>query len=170
MYYYMKFLSAFLIFLIFSTINVSVADEVGNNIFVTQPKAKPAYVKGDLRYYPCSGFINKKLIPIVFSELKMISNKHNVLPPSGEYCFYKIGKLNFGSTSLTTYSVEMYLNKASLMSCVFKDYCADTRMMMFKLKNKKLHRQYMIINVKRKLTKFMCISHGGKIVSASGSC
>jgi hypothetical protein len=157
---------------VFSLFSLNIyADEVGNNIFVAQPKAQPTYVsKSGTRYYPCTGFINKKLIPIVFAELKLISNKHNVLPPSGEYCLYKIGKLNFGSTSLTTYSVEMYLNKASMRSCVFNDYCADTRMMMFKSKNKKLHRQYMIINVKRKLTKFMCVSHGGKIVSASGSC
>ena len=170
MYYYMKFLSAFLIFLIFSTINVSVADEVGNNIFVTQPKAKPAYVNGDLRYYPCSGFINKDLIPIVFNELKFISNTHNVSPPSGEHCFYIIGELNLGSTSITTYSVNMYINKESMTSCILGNYCEDIRTMLFKVKNEKLHRQYMITNLKRKLTKYMCVSHEGKMVSASGHC
>ena len=147
------------------------ADEVGNNIFVAQPKAKPTYVsKSGTRYYPCSGFINKDLIPIVFNELKFISNTHNVSPPSGEHCFYIIGELNLGSTSITTYSVNMYINKESMTSCILGNYCEDIRTMMFKVKNEKLHRQYMITNLKRKLTKTMCVSHEGKMVSASGYC
>jgi hypothetical protein len=169
----MKNLSSIIFKLIlFSLLSFTVnANEVGNNIFVAKPIAQPIYVtKLGSKYYPCTGFINKKLIPIIYNELKALSNNYKVLPPSADYCLYKIGKLNLGSTILTTYNVEMYVNKASMMSCVYKDYCTDTRMMMFKLKNKKLHRQYMITNLNKKLTKFMCISHAGKIVNVRGSC
>jgi hypothetical protein len=168
----MKFLSAFLIFLIFSTINVSVADEVGNNIFVAQPKAKPAYVNfnGNVRYYPCSGFINKDLIPIVFNELKFISNTHNVSPPSREYCFYEIAEYEINSITLTYYMVNMYINKKSMKSCILANKCEDRRTMVFTEKNEKFYRQYMITNKNRELTKFMWVSHEGKIVNAAGRC
>ena len=149
----------------------SFADEVGNKMFVVKPVAKPIYItKSGTKIYPCNGFINKKLIPIIYNELVMISKANKVSPPDGKICHYKIGKLKLGKTSLTLYSVDMYVNKSSMMSCVTKNYCTDFRTMNFKAKNKKLHRQYMITNTNTKLMKMVCISNSGKIVNAKGGC
>lgn len=152
------------------TLNAS-ANEVGNKIFVVNPIAKPIYTtKSGTKIYPCDGYVNKKLIPIIYNELKMLANANKISPPDGKICHYKIGNLKFGSRSITTYSVDMYVNKASMMSCVFKNYCTDFRSMYFKAKNKKLHRSYMVTNVGRKMTKMMCISHSGKVVSYTKGC
>ena len=72
--------------------------------------------------------------------------------------------------SITTYTVSMYINKESMTSCILGDWCEDVRMLTFTYKNEKLHRQYMITNLKRKLTKFMCFSNKGEIVNALGEC
>ena len=160
------------VFFIYSTINFSAsANEVGNKIFVVSPIAKPIYTtKSGTKIYPCDGYINKKLIPIIYNELKMLSNANKILPPDGKICHYKIGTLKFGNRSITTYSVDMYVSKSSMTTCVFNNYCTDFRSMFFKAKNNKLHRSYMVTNVGRKLTRMMCISHSGKIVSATKGC
>ena len=100
----------------------------------------------------------------------MLSNANKILPPDGKICHYKIGTLKFGNRSITTYSVDMYVSKSSMTTCVFNNYCTDFRSMFFKAKNNKLHRSYMVTNVGRKLTRMMCISHSGKIVSATKGC
>ena len=58
------------VFFIYSTINFSAsANEVGNKIFVVSPIAKPIYTtKSGTKIYPCDGYINKKLIPIIYNE------------------------------------------------------------------------------------------------------
>lgn len=150
---------------------ISFGDEVGSKMFVVKPIAKPIYTtKKGTKIYPCSGFINKKLIPIIYNELVMISKANKISPPDGKICHYKIGNLNIGKTSLTTYSVDMYVNKSSMMSCITKNYCDNFRSMNFKAKNKKLHRQYMVTNANKKLMKMVCISNSGKVVNAKGGC
>ena len=150
---------------------ISFGDEVGSKMFVVKPIAKPIYTtKRGTKIYPCSGFINKKLIPIIYNELVMISKANKIPPPDGKICHYKIGNLNIGNKSLTTYSVDMYVNKSSMMSCITKNYCDNFRSMNFKAKNKKLHRQYMVTNVNKKLMKMVCISNSGKVVNAKGGC
>ena len=167
----MNFKLFYLIVALIFTPFISFADEVGNKMFVVKPIAKPIYTtKSGTKIFPCNGFINKKLIPIIYNELVMISKVNKISPPDGKICHYKIGKLNLGKTSLTTYSVDMYVNKSSMMSCITKNYCDNFRSMNFKAKNKKLHRQYMVTNVKKKLMKMVCISNSGKIVNAKGGC
>ena len=57
----------------------SFADEVGNKMFVVKPVAKPIYTtKSGTKIYPCNGFINKRLIPIIYNELVMISKANKV--------------------------------------------------------------------------------------------
>ncbi|MDC0093065.1 hypothetical protein OAI86_01975 [Alphaproteobacteria bacterium] len=165
----MIFLKFIYLFTILS-LNAS-ANEVGNKIFVVNPVAKPIYIsKSGTKYYPCNGYVNKKLIPIIYNELKMLAKLNKISPPDGKICHYKIGKLKFGSRSITTYSVDMYINKSSMMSCAFKNYCTDFRSMFFKVKNKKIHRSYFVTNVGRKLTRMMCISNSGEIVTATKGC
>ena len=147
------------------------ANEVGNKMFVVNPKAKPIMTtRSGSKIYPCTGYINKKLIRIIYNELKMISNANKILPPDGKICHYKIGNLKWGTKSIKTYSVDMYVSKSSMLSCVVKNYCSDFRSMFFKAKNKKLHRSYMVTNAPKKLTKMVCISNSGKIVSATKGC
>ena len=159
-------------FFMFSILSLNAAaNEVGNKIFVVNPIAKPIYTsKSGTKFYPCDGYVNKKLIPIIYNELKMIANANKISPPDGKICHYKIGTFKFGARSITTYSVDMYVNKSSMTSCVFNNYCTDFRTMYFKAKDKELHRSYMVTNVGRKLTKMMCISHSGKVVSATKGC
>ena len=162
-------LKFFLLAVIF--ISNASADEVGNKLFVVSPKSKPIMTtKSGTKIYPCNGYINKKLIRIIYNELKAISNANKILPPDGKICHYKIGNLKWGTKSIKTYNVDMYVSKSSMLSCVVKNYCSDFRSMFFKAKNKKLHRSYMVTNAPKKLTKMVCISNSGKIVSATKGC
>jgi hypothetical protein len=89
------FIKLTLLFIILS-LNAS-ANEVGNKIFVVNPIAKPIYTtKSGTKIYPCDGYVNKKLIPIIYNELKMLANANKISPPDGKICHYKIGNLNLG--------------------------------------------------------------------------
>src|SRR5210317_1845521 len=58
-------------FFMFSILSLNAsANEVGNKIFVVNPIAKPIYTsKSGTKFYPCDGYVNKKLIPIKFLHL-----------------------------------------------------------------------------------------------------
>jgi hypothetical protein len=53
------------------------ANEVGNKLFVVKPIAKPIYTtKSGTKIYPCNGFINKKLIPIIYNVIRLKTQKN----------------------------------------------------------------------------------------------
>ena len=88
----MNFKLYYIILALIFTPFISLADEVGNKMFVVKPIAKPIYItKRGTKIYPCNGFINKKLIPIIYKELVMISKANKISPPDGKICHYKIG-------------------------------------------------------------------------------
>jgi hypothetical protein len=109
------------------------------------------------------------LIGIVYNELKSLSAASNVAPPDGKRCFYSIANLQIFGKNIPTNSVNMYVDKKSMESCLFRNYCADFRTMNFVVKREKLFRQYMLTNVSRKLTKFMCVSMKGQLINM-GHC
>ena len=59
----------------------------------------------------------------------------------------------------------MYTIERSMQDCVYKDFCSDSRDMYFMIKDKALHLQFMIVNLEKKLTEFMCMNLAGKIVN-----
>ncbi len=149
----------------------SFANEVGDKVFVAAPKAPPIYTsKGGTKYWPCNGFINAKLINIVYQDLKAISIAEGIPAPSNAICHYKIGHVTLMGNSMTVYSVDFYTSKASMETCVVKNYCSDFRTMTFKIKDKKLHRQYMVTNLNKKLTRFQCVDMTGRIASERNGC
>lgn len=147
------------------------ATEVGDNIFVTTPKAPPIYTsKGGTKYWPCNGFINAKLINIIYQDLKAISIEEGIPAPSDAICHYTIGNVNLMGNSVTVYTVNYYTSKANMETCVLRDYCSDFRSMTFKIKNKKLHRQYFVTNLNKKLTRWQCVEMTGNIASERNGC
>jgi hypothetical protein len=151
--------------------HTSFANEVGDKIFVATPKAPPIYTsKGGTKYWPCNGFINAKLINIIYQDLKAISIEEGIPTPSDSICHYTIGDVNMMGNSITVYTVNYYISKANMETCVLRDNCSDFRSMTFKLKNKKLHRQYLVTNLNRKLTRFQCVEMTGNVVSDRNGC
>ena len=147
------------------------ANEVGDKIFVASPKAPPIYTSKDgTKYWPCNGFISPKLITIIYEDLKAISIAEGVPAPSDAICHYQIGTVKMMGNSITTYSVDFYINKANMETCILRDHCTDFRNMMFKLKNDKLHRQYMVTNLNKKLTRMQCVEMSGRTANERGGC
>ena len=145
--------------------------EVGDKLFVTAPRAAPIHVsKGGTRYWSCNGMVSPKLIDIIYQELVQFSNDEGIPPPSNDTCHYKIGTFNAMGNSITTYTVEFYINRTNMETCVLRDYCSDFRSMTFKLKNDVLHRQYLITNVNRKINRFACVAMSGQVASLRGGC
>lgn len=147
------------------------ANEVGDKIFVAAPKAPPIYTsKGGTKYWPCNGFISPKLITIIYEDLKAISIAEGIPTPSDAICHYQIGTVQMMGNSITAYTVAFYTNKANMEACVLNDYCSDFRNMMFKIKNEKLHRQYLVTNLNKKLTRMQCVEMSGNIANERGGC
>jgi len=146
-------------------------NEVGNNLFVVEPLAQPIYVTDSgTRYWHCDGMIAPKLIEIILSELSLISKEENIPKPLPTPCHYKIGTFEFMGVSSTIYSVDFYISNESMRTCVEKDFCTNFRTMNFMVKNEKLHRQYMVTNIDKKLTRMACIDMTGKVVSSKAGC
>lgn len=145
--------------------------EVGDRLFVTAPKAKPIYVsKSGTRYWACQGMLAPNLIDVIYQDLVQISQSEGIAPPSNAICHYKIGTFTAAGNSITTYSVDFYISKASMETCVLNDYCSDFRGMTFKIKSETLHRQYFVTNVTKKINRMTCLEMSGKVVSAKGGC
>jgi hypothetical protein len=161
-------LTAFVTVLLQTT---ALANEVGNRMFVTAPKAPPIHTtKSGTKYWPCNGFVNPKLIDIIFEDLKAISAEERIPAPSNAICHYKISNMQLMGNNITMYSVDFYTGKANMETCVIRDYCTDFRSMTFKIKNEKLHRQYMVTNLNKKLTRMQCVDMKGQIVGARNGC
>ena len=131
-----------------SSMGADNVDEVGPRIMVAEPKAKPFYVnKNGTKYWPCNGYINKKLIPIIHAQLSSMSKNYGVATPEINPCYYSIGSLNIGGgSSIPTFIVHMYTSERSMQDCVYKDFCSDSRDVYFMIKDKALHLQFMIVN------------------------
>ena len=154
-----------------STAGADNVDEVGPRIMVAEPKAKPFYVnKNGTKYWPCDGYINKKLIPAIHVQLSSMSKNYGVATPEINPCYYSIGSLNMLGSSITNFIVHMYTSERSMQDCVYKDFCSDSRDMYFMIKDKTLHLQFMIVNLEKKLTEFMCTNLAGKAVNIRGRC
>jgi hypothetical protein len=174
LYKYARQLLIFSLFMLgqgFSFCVLAQTNEVGDKLFVAEPQAKPIYVsKGGTRYWHCEGMIAPKLIEIIHSELSVISKEEGVPPPMNLPCHYKIGSLEFAGNSIPFYSIDFYVSKESMVTCIEKDFCNNFRSMNFIVKNEKLHRQYMVTNIEKKLTRMACIDMKGKVVSGKAGC
>ena len=145
--------------------------EVGDKLFVSAPRAAPIHVsKGGTRYWACNGMVSPKLLDAIYQELTQFSKEEGVPPPSSDPCHYKIGTFNAMGNSITTYSVDFYINRSNMETCVSRDYCSDSRSMTLRLRDDAPHRQYMITHVSRKITRMACVAMSGQIVSLRGGC
>lgn len=147
------------------------ANEVGKMTFVTEPKAEPVFTSaGNTRYWPCTGMVNAKLLKIVHAELTDISKSEGIAAPDESLCLYSIGELSLGGQRIPLFQVNHYVNAASREQCLVQDSCSDFRVMTFKVSKEKLHRQYLLTNLSKRLTRFACIDMSGNVVSATGGC
>ena len=146
-------------------------DEVGDRLFVTEPQSRPVLMtKGGSRVWDCKGMVAERLIGIVHSELSLIAQDEGVPRPLPQPCHYKIGTLNLMGNTITMYSIEYYVSAASMDSCLYRDRCTDFRTMTFMVKDGKLHRQYMITNLEKRLTRMACVDMKGQVVNGKGGC
>lgn len=166
----MKKIFILICFLVISS-QTTAADEVGHATFVTEPKADPLFIsEGGTRYWSCTGYVNAKLIKIIFSELTTLSRAEKITLPGEALCLYSIGSLSLGGQTLPIFQVNYYVNQPSMEQCLYKDNCLDFRVMTFKISEGKLHRQYMVTSAQKKLTRQACVDMTGKVVAANGGC
>ena len=152
-------------------INPVSADEVGNRVFVTEPQRPPLMVsRGGTKIWSCDGLVNKRLIDLVFSDLQILSNSEGVPPPLQFPCHYTIGSLNVFGNNVTIYSMEFYTSARSMESCRNQDFCDNFRSMSFVVSTGELHRQYMVTNAARGLTRMACVSMKGEVVHLKSGC
>lgn len=150
---------------------IAAADEVGDKMFVVEPKARPVHVsESGKRYWRCEGLVAQRLIGILHSELSVIAREEGVPAPMELPCLYSIGVLRLAGQAIPMYSVDFYVSKASMESCLVRDFCTDFRSMNFMVKDGKLHRQYMVTNFDKRLTRMACVSMQGQVVKAKGGC
>ena len=147
------------------------ADEVGSTTFVTEPKAEPLFTsKGSTRYWTCNGFVNAKLIKIVFTEMTVLTKAEKIAAPTESLCLYSIGSISLGGQAIPIFQMDYYVNQASMEQCLYKDSCMDFRSMTFKISDNKLHRQYMLTSAQKKQMRMACIDMTGKVAAATGGC
>ncbi|MEI7785523.1 MAG: hypothetical protein WCK08_14135 [Betaproteobacteria bacterium] len=145
--------------------------EVGDRLFVAEPHARPLLTtQGGSRIWNCEGMVAQKLIDIVHSELMAIAQNEAIPKPMPQPCHYKIGTLKVMGKSITMYSIDFYTSAASMEGCLVRDRCTDFRSMNFMLKDGKLHRQYMVTNLEKRLTRMVCVDMKGDVVNSKGGC
>lgn len=165
----MKRLFIFIFFLMMTF--HATADEVGNTTFVTEPKAEPLFTsQGGTRYWSCNGFVNAKLIKIVFTEMATLAKAEKIAAPTESLCLYSIGSIALGGQAIPIFQMDYYVNQASMEQCLYNDSCLDFRAMTFKISNGKLHRQYMLTSAQKKQMRMACIEMTGKVAEANGGC
>jgi hypothetical protein len=148
------------------------ADEVGDNFFVAEPKANPISVNNTstalTKVWPCKGFVNAKLLKIIYNELKDVSGAERVPLPKENLCEYNISF--YKEYKLTIYSVWYYVSEASKQAC--RGDCDEQRFMTFKLDSsgKKLLRNYVVQSVQKRVSRNFCIAMDGSIVERSAPC
>jgi hypothetical protein len=146
--------------------------EVGKNTFVDNPIAPPVSVSksGKTKRWHCPGFVNKKLINIVYDELVQLSDSSGIIHPIKELCSFQISELDIGFGPVTMYSVDMYTSQNSKDRCQNDDYCDSFRSMHFKMKDGKLVREYFLTDVNKKINRFACIAFNGSVIDPTKGC
>jgi len=157
----------------FQTVHAQ-SDEVGNKVFVLEPVAAPIFItKAGSRIYPCNGFVNARLIPVVYDELVTMSRTNGLKRPSRSICHYNISSVSLAGRVVPLYTVDFYVSENSMRNCLQGIRCNDFRSMTFKMKNGKLAFHYLVTGLNsanRTVTKQMCVTPEGRILSASSGC
>jgi hypothetical protein len=165
-------LASVCVVILLSTFTAAFADEVGDNLFVTEPKAKPTSVNNsssaNTKVWPCKGYVNAKLLKIIYEELKDVSGAEKVLPPKEQFCEYNISY--YKEYQMTIYSVWFYVSEASMRAC--RDACDEQRFMTFKMApdGKKLNRNYVVQSTQKRVSRNFCLAMDGTIVERNKPC
>lgn len=140
------------------------ADELGDGDFVLKPTSQPSYVSpsGKTRFWPCKGMVSKRLLKLIKSDLVLLSNVYGVPPPS-DLCMYSISEVDLMGQNITNYTVDLFINKADMNSCLIQDRCTNIRTMTLKSRNGEVYRQYMVKDSNDKLQR-VCLNNQGQLV------
>jgi hypothetical protein len=158
--------------MLLSAMTAAFADEVGDNLFVTEPKAKPTSVNNsysaNTKVWPCKGYVNAKLLKIIYEELRDVSGAEKVLPPKEQFCEYNISY--YKEYQMTIYTVWFYVSGASMRAC--RDACDEQRFMTFKMApdGKKLNRNYVVQSTQKRVSRNFCVAMDGSIVERNKPC
>lgn len=131
-------------------------NELGENMIVFEPKARPAFTSASERYWQCDGMVQPSLQKIVFDELAMLSKRFQIRGPS-EYCTFSIA----GPGSI--YSIEFFVSSQDLERVRRGKDLEETRKMTFKVLDDVIYREYTIYSwAKNNLFEQVCFEMSGK--------
>lgn len=150
---------------------ISKTNEVGNKMFVFEPKADPIFVsQSGTKYWHCEGMVAPKLIEFIHAELSLFSKQENIPLPMMAPCYYTIGLLTMFENTIEIHSVEFFVSEKSMTTCLQRNFCDNFRTMTFKFIDDKFYRQYLLTNADKKLTRFACIENTGKVNKLREGC
>lgn len=130
-------------------------------------KGSPIHQSNSSTYYPCEGVISPEFKQVVYALTANLSKGMNVPLPQDSLCAVSQGKP--GSIGGMMITAQMYINSSSMKSCIFDNYCNDTRaVMLFPSKEGKILFNTMVINADSKQTMQVCMDENGKILSDKG--
>lgn len=130
-------------------------------------KGSPIHQSNSSAYYPCEGVISPEFKQVVYALTANLSKGMKVPLPQDSLCAVSQGKP--GSIGGMMITAQMYIDSSSMRSCIFDNFCNDTRaVMIFPPKDGKLLFNTMVINAESKQTMQVCMDIDGKILSNQG--
>jgi hypothetical protein len=169
----------FLVFSLLYILSVHAADELGRAMFITAPKDKPMFDTNPtnsngmrLRYWPCNGYVNRKLLDVIHAELVVLSNEEGIQSPEINSCLYTISSES-SPNSFIGYTVNMYASIATMDSCMRNpSRGCDTRSASFVLSKdgSEVMRQYYLVDTKKMISRAGCVSMKGQVIKAKDLC
>lgn len=167
-----KFISLTAVFLVLLLNSKIFANEVGDRVAVSAPKAKPIHVrvsedgKSISRSWPCDGFVNPMMIKVISHELITLSKASNLTPPDPSLCLWRISDIKMADLNVKLLQVQMFIDRSSMESCIIKDRCIDVRSMYFK--GEEGLRDYMVTNSTKQIVTRACVANNGSLINLEG--
>lgn len=165
-----KFISLTAVFLVLFLNSKIFANEVGDRVAVSAPKAKPIHVQVSedgnsiYRSWPCDGFVNPRMIKIISHELVTLSKASNLTPPDPSLCLWRISDIK--TLGVKLFQVQMFVDRSSMESCIIKDKCIEVRSMY--LKGEEGLRDYILTNSTKQIVTRACVANNGSLINLEG--
>lgn len=128
---------------------------------------RPFFDTKSVNYFSCEAVLNPKLKEAAFLLTSGLSKNMNVPQPQEALC--SVSQWKAGTTFNGMISVNMYINDASMQSCIYNNYCNDTRSVtLVPGKNGEILFNTMVINASSRQMKQVCMNMKGEILSEQG--
>lgn len=142
------------------------ADEVGDQIAVTDPQREALIVDSDSTTWNCSGLVNNDLLKVAFVSVAELSKENGLEVPMTSTCYFTRANEEMFGRQMTTYTMEFFVTEAGIQNFkipnrslynyrvaqFFSPKNGDTRLTLF------------VTDAQAKNAKLRCVSLSGEII------